>query len=524
MRYCQVCHRCFGDRVEYCLFDQALTRVVESLPLLIEGKYRLERMIAGGGMGTVYRALHLSLDRPVAIKILRQELLSDARLVERFHREARAAARLKHPNIVAIYDYGVLDSGSAYLVMELIEGRSLREEIRSQVSRYGRMSPARAAGILSQICAGVEAAHQSGIIHRDLKPDNIMIETTSQGAERVLVLDFGIAKLKAVDPPWPELTEENSIIGTPHYISPEQSTGGTVDARSDVYSLGLILYEMLTGRVPFTGPNTSVILLKHLREIPTAPSRFTPDLDPEVERLTLKALAKNPEDRFGSAAEFGRALEAVSRRLGLQDNAADETRPRQLPEPEIFTEVASTAGSRPPRRAFLLSLGLAGLAAAGGVGYLWSSHSEAQSETPDPASEESPLPAPTLDPALDLKLDVLAAYRQWTQSAIRGEWDRHLRLYADRVDYFRDGKLTRARIAERKRQVFRDLDSYTLRFSESPAINIDRLGTTPEATVWFDRQWVLRKRRKQVRGQARGILTLRLESPGWRIVSERQIK
>nr|MBP6820574.1 serine/threonine protein kinase [Acidobacteriota bacterium] len=233
MRYCRACHRCFGDGVEFCLFDQTATREVESLPLLVEGKYRLEQLIAHGGMGSVYRATHLSLDRAVAIKILRAEFLSDATARERFNREARAAARLKHPNIVSVYDSGHLPNGSAYLVMELIEGRSLREEMQAHASRLGQMRPERAVAILSQVCAGIEAAHRLGIIHRDLKPDNVMIEAPGYGIERVLVLDFGIAKLALPENgehTWKGLTDENMIVGTPKYISPEQCTGQAVDA------------------------------------------------------------------------------------------------------------------------------------------------------------------------------------------------------------------------------------------------------------------------------------------------------
>ena len=258
MRYCQVCHRCFGDGAEYCLFDQTPTFLVDQLPVVIDGKYRLEQLIAHGGMGSVYRAVHQQLERNVAIKILRAEFLADQVIAERFNREARAAAKLKHPNIVAIYDFGFMPNGGAYLVMELIEGRSLREEMRTHSAGHGQMRPERAVVIMTQVCAGIEAAHRQGIIHRDLKPDNVMIEATAEATERVLVLDFGIAKLKDRDQGVQGLTDENTVIGTPNYISPEQCTGQAVDARSDIYSLGVILYEMLTGRTPFADQNTVV--------------------------------------------------------------------------------------------------------------------------------------------------------------------------------------------------------------------------------------------------------------------------
>ncbi len=582
MRYCRACHRCFGDGVEFCLFDQTATREVESLPLLVEGKYRLEQLIAHGGMGSVYRATHLSLDRAVAIKILRAEFLSDATARERFNREARAAARLKHPNIVSVYDSGHLPNGSAYLVMELIEGRSLREEMQAHASRLGQMRPERAVAILSQVCAGIEAAHRLGIIHRDLKPDNVMIEAPGYGIERVLVLDFGIAKLALPENgehTWKGLTDENMIVGTPKYISPEQCTGQAVDARSDVYSLGVLLYEMLTGHAPFAGENTSVVLLKHLQEPPAPLRRFVSGISPQLEQVVLRALAKQPQQRFSSAAEFAEqllaAVEAGSSSEPTPIVEAEENtmtaprpvafsataRPRQHShqfnfeeQPATQTEAPTLLIERRPRRRLFASVVIVLLAAISTLAYFlyddWQAKAGEASQpasqqplgasspmldvldkqpgqvsmkNPDSKSEKQAVPATFVKNGTDAdeaQRELRAVYTEWTSAAVRGEWTKHAGFYADRVEYFRDGSLTRAKIEARKRSIFGNLDSYWLKFSDSPQIVLRE----NEADLTFDRSWTLRRGRKQTSGRAQGSITLRREANGWRIVSEKQVK
>lgn|GEM_PF-2114829 len=628
MRYCQVCHRCFGDRVEFCLFDHTPTRAIRSLPLVIDGKYRLEQLIAHGGMGSVYRATHLQLERAVAIKILRAEYLADPAVSERFNREARAAARLKHPNIVAVYDFGILPNGGAYLVMELIVGRSLREEMRTQASRYGQMRPERAAAILSQICAGIEAAHRQGIVHRDLKPDNVMIETCDDGTERVLVLDFGIAKLKDREHALQSITDENTVIGTPNYISPEQCTGQAVDARTDVYSLGVILYEMLTGRVPFASQNTSTVLLRHLQEPPAPPSRFRTGLSEEMEEVVLRALAKNPNHRFQSASQFAEDLVSAVRAYPRIINDEDETLARRpvvaapqdaapvpdltligiAPRPAVFESpppemvppkqviverVPQLLIEQTPRHKLYATLACIILLVIGTLGYTyrkeWSVQADPgkrpEASSPDPArgnpetgiradsraarlkgegvqgssqtlrneSTGTANSAPSgeyekvkMEPPVKHSLPVVPVkdemtvppagsaeraqrelrtiYSDWAMAAVRGDWEKHMSYYGDQVEYFRNGVLPRSKIEVRKRNIFSGLDYYLLRFSESPQVYLKNSGGLQEADVIFERQWILRRGRKRVEGQAQGVITLRRDSRGWSIVSERQIK
>ena len=281
----------------------------------LDEKYIVEERLGAGGMGAVYRARHLSMDRPVAIKFLHQRFVEDEAARIRFQTEARAAVKLRHANAVSVTDFGQTAEG-CYIVMELLEGRTLREIL----TREAPLETARAISLMLQTSAAVAAAHDAGIIPRDLKPSNILVTQSADQPAVVKVLDFGIATFTPDDdddvtPP------TNSIIGTPRYMSPEQYNGNELTPAADVYSLGVILYEMLAGMAPFTGSTPVEIAQKHANDAPHSPREIVAAIPEDVERIVLKALEKQPGDRFGNAAEFHQELLETAERLGLEHHA-----------------------------------------------------------------------------------------------------------------------------------------------------------------------------------------------------------
>jgi beta-lactam-binding protein with PASTA domain/predicted Ser/Thr protein kinase len=254
------------------------------------GRYQIVRHLARGGMAEVYLARDLLLDRQVALKVLFPEFSTDPSFVERFRREARAAANLNHPNIVSVYDWGE-EGGTYFIVMEYIEGPTLRDVIRGE----GPLFPNRAAEIGAEIAAALEFAHRRGVIHRDVKPGNVLISGI------VKVTDFGIAR---AGDPQESLTQTGAVMGTASYFSPEQAQGLPIDNRSDVYSLGVVLYEMVAGRPPFVGDSPVSIAYQHVRENPLPPSRHNPDVPPALEAVVMKAMAKDRTNRYASANDL----------------------------------------------------------------------------------------------------------------------------------------------------------------------------------------------------------------------------
>jgi serine/threonine protein kinase len=330
MLQCPKCGRRYSADFEFCPEDhtalQADSTVSEAPPVdplvghTLDDKYHLEARLGIGGMGTVYRARHLLIDRPVAVKVLNQRFVEDEAARTRFRREARAAGRLQHTNAVTVTDFGESHDGYVYLVMELLEGRTLRDVLAKEAP----LDAARAVSLMLQVSAAVAAAHEAGIIHRDLKPANIFIVQRAEVPAVVKVLDFGIAKLAAEFLDEDEamtLTQVGAMIGTPRYMSPEQCDGAELTPASDVYSLGVILYEMLTGTVPFSGTTPLSIAMKHITEPPRPPSEFVSSIPPALEQVVLHTLEKNPRDRPANAAGFRRELLETADRLGLEHAA-----------------------------------------------------------------------------------------------------------------------------------------------------------------------------------------------------------
>jgi eukaryotic-like serine/threonine-protein kinase len=346
---------------------------------LIDGRYALGNFLGGGGMAQVYLAHDEVLGRDVALKILR-ESYTDEEFVERFKREAKNAAALNHPNIVQVYDQGQTEDGTYYIAMEYVPGDTLK----SRITREGRLDPGEAAGIASRVAEALDVAHQRGIVHRDIKPQNVLLTPSGEAK----VADFGIARAASSK----TVTDKNLVLGTAAYMSPEQAMGEPVGPASDLYSLGVVLYEMLTGELPYQAEDPIATAMKHLDEPPRHPREANPAVPEELDALTTKLLAKRPEDRYPGAAELAEDLRRV--RDGLSPLAVEpgEQATAQLPPDAGKTRTAPTvlapgpsAPARSRRRSTLLPLValLLGVALLGGLAWALSRGSaEQQVEVP----------------------------------------------------------------------------------------------------------------------------------------------
>lgn len=289
---------------------------------LLAGRYRIEALIGSGGMGAVYRAEHVHMRKAVALKVLHKEMTAFPEVVARFEREAVAAARIEHPNVVSASDFGQLEDGSFYLVLEFVEGRSLAKV----VEQSGALSPERALRITRQIVEALHAAHGVGIVHRDLKPDNVMLLAKEDEPDFVKVLDFGIAKIKVEETTeQAQLTQIGTVFGTPEYMSPEQARGELVDARADLYTVGVILFEMLSGASPFKDDDLVVVLTRHLT---ADPPPLPAHVDPMIKDLTLLLLRKAREERVQTAEELLDRIDVILNAPGSAAGVAGISSPR----------------------------------------------------------------------------------------------------------------------------------------------------------------------------------------------------
>jgi serine/threonine-protein kinase len=412
MRYCPTCAERYPDEVAFCPEHGVETRPLEEEqsvdPLLgrvVDGRYRIEKAIGRGGMGVVYLATHAVLSKRLAIKVLRGEMARDEETVHRFRQEALAVTAIGHEHIVDITDFGRLPDGSAYFVMEYLEGLPLTE----LVQRGGSIPMSDAIGIIIQIASALGAAHARGVVHRDLKPDNVFLVSRGNSKLFVKVLDFGIAKVGGASS---RLTKTGMVFGTPHYMAPEQAAGQPVDARTDIYALGVIMYEMFTGKVPFDADTFMGILSKHMFEPPVPPSTHNRELG-ALEDVILKALAKKPEERYQSMDEFVAAMRAIVPRgsvtLGPREagpsvptpSLADALEPPSRTEARLYTPRINPPRSRIPIIAIGAAAAFIGLLSIVGVAFALGAFGSTETADPPPELAVEPVEPDEPDPPPD---------------------------------------------------------------------------------------------------------------------------
>jgi len=401
MKLCPVCSTEYPDEVKFCPNDgqtlRAAAPAADLVGQVVADRYHVLRKLGEGGMGQVYLAEHVKMGRRSAIKVMNPSMVHDPDAVSRFNREAANASRITHPNVCAIYDFGETADGTIYLAMEFIEG----EPLTSLLERDGALSPLRAAHIFVQVAEALQAAHDLGIVHRDLKPDNIMLARGRDGGDVVKVVDFGIAKAVGGGDDSQKVTKTGLVVGTPEFMSPEQLAGDKLDGRSDIYSLALVLYKMLTGKLPFEATTVQETMIKRLTDDPLTLAAVRPDRTfPAGLQETLDAaLTRSPGDRYQSAAKFANDVAAVTG-LGRGTGAASHL-PATRAGDEGKTQLLDAGGTAriaaprptPParRRSFVPAIvGAVVLVAAGG-GYFAlgrrSSAGQAQTTQPPAAAD-----------------------------------------------------------------------------------------------------------------------------------------
>lgn len=364
----------------------------ESLVGVMLGEYQVTAVLGEGGMGLVYRGLQPVIGKPVAIKVLKPELAADPTIVQQLLSEARAVNAIRHPGIVDIFSFGLTPDGRQYMVMELLDGKPLDQVIAEQ----GRLLLHECIDVLDQLLAALAAAHGAGVIHRDLKPGNLLLTRLQDGSYRLKILDFGLAKLTAPGLSSSPQTNANLVRGTPAYMPPEQARAQPVSNRTDLYSVGVLAFELLTGQLPFNAANSMDLLMKHVSEQPPAPSSVDASIPEAVDTIVLKLMQKRPEDRYASAADVRKALARVKADLGSAG-----TQVRRAPQRTVAAETKEAPAVQKPtviverqRRPMgvLVGAGLSVLVIGGLAAFL-------ATRAPEPAVELQP---PLQPPALEL--------------------------------------------------------------------------------------------------------------------------
>ena len=352
MKTCPLCAKEYPDTVKFCPVDGSTLRsknpTADLVGQVIADRYSIIKKLGEGGMGAVYLGEHVKMGRKSAIKVMNPSMANDPDAISRFNREASNASRISHPNVCQIYDFGETPEGIIYLAMEFIEGAALTDVIE----REGALPPARAVRILKQSADALAAAHELGIVHRDLKPDNIMIVQGRDGGDIAKVVDFGIAKAVAGDEAGQKVTKTGLVVGTPEYMSPEQLSGDKLDGRSDIYSLGLVFYRMLTGVLPFQADSAQETMIKRLTDDPMPLETARPDIvfPPKLQAVLDKALARSPSTRYSSASELGRDAEDAVAGLAVPGTRVAEqvtTAATQLLDADVALQAAK-AKAPPP--------------------------------------------------------------------------------------------------------------------------------------------------------------------------------